>query len=72
MMVAKKLLPELILPVEDRINGVRTFLTKLNPELEYNIVPISDPFGPAIVDESLQVPFIDSGCSTGLSIQSFL
>ena len=53
-MVARKLLPELICPTEIRIEGVRTFLANLKPSLELNIVPISDPFGPAITDESLE------------------
>ena len=54
-MVSKKLLPELILPVDQRISDVKTFLMDFKPSLEYNVVPISDPFGPSIVDESLQV-----------------
>ena len=54
-MVSKKLLPELILPVHQRISDVKSFLEDFKPSLEYNVVPISDPFGPSIVDESLQV-----------------
>ena len=54
-MVAKKLLPELILPTDVRIEGVRKYLADLKPTLELNIVPISDPFGPAITDASLEV-----------------
>jgi hypothetical protein len=54
-MVSKKLLPELILPTEVRIRDVRTYLANLKPSLELNVVPISDPFGPAITDETLEV-----------------
>ena len=54
-MIAKKLLPELILPTEVRIEGVRQYLANLKPSLELNIVPISDPFGPAITDATLEV-----------------
>ena len=58
-MVKNKVLWELIKPVEERIQDVTNYLTaqiktaKTNsPRL--NIVAISDPFGPAIVDETLK------------------
>lgn len=49
--------------VEVRTNNLRDYLQRINDKLEYKIVPISDPFGPAIEDASLQVnvTLINSG-----------
>lgn len=52
-MVASKTLPEFILPCQKRIVLLREFLIDCDANLEYNIVPISDPFGPSIVEEDL-------------------
>lgn len=54
-MVSNKVLCELILPCRIRIDEVEKYLKSVKPNLHYNIVPISDPFGPSIVDENLQV-----------------
>lgn len=53
-MVRHKTLWELIESPEDRISKLRAYLLDTDPYLEYKITPIQDPFGPAIVDESLQ------------------
>lgn len=50
-----KILWELIEPVEQRIKAVLDFLTDINPELEYNVVPIQDLYGPTKHDPRLQV-----------------
>lgn len=52
---AAKLLYELILPVETRINDVREFLMAIDHTLTYEIVPIPDPFGPTKTDPNLDV-----------------
>lgn len=52
-MIKNKILWELIKPVEDRIKDVREFLMSTESNLEYRVVPIKDPFGPAIDDSSL-------------------
>lgn len=52
-MVHSKILWELIEDIEVRVKNVTDFLKEICPELEYNIVPISDPFGPAIVDSTM-------------------
>lgn len=49
-----KVLPELIQPVTERMDGVSKFLTAVRPEVERNIVQISDHFGPSIVLPELQ------------------
>lgn len=56
-MVSKKTLAELIRPTQVRIDDVKNYLGNICKEqgkkLTLNIVPISDPFGPAIVDETI-------------------
>ena len=55
-----------------RINNIRMFLQKINRNLEYNIVPIYDDFGPTATDKSLQalVGSLETydGCKTGISV----
>ena len=53
-MLAKKTLPELILPCKQRIAELREYLVDCDSGIEYNIVPITDPFGPSIVEEDLE------------------
>jgi len=58
-MIKKKLLWELIIPLDDRIRHVTHFLEKQIQQNQGNaprldIVPISDPFGPAITDASIE------------------
>lgn len=53
-MIKRKKLWELIMPVEQRIKNVRECLQEMNPNLTYQIVPISDLYGPTITDEELE------------------
>lgn len=53
-MIKNKVLWELIKPVEQRINTLRQYLKESDPTLNYNIVPISDPFGPSTEDPLLE------------------
>lgn len=53
-MLASKTLSELILPVEDRVEGVVQFLNQVDNSVEYKVVEITDPFGPSIVDPLLE------------------
>ncbi|XP_039964772.1 bifunctional coenzyme A synthase isoform X1 [Bactrocera tryoni] len=50
-----KILPELILPVESRIAEMRDFLTEIDASLQYEIVPINDPFGPTKSDPNMDM-----------------
>lgn len=54
-MIFSKTLWEFIEDTDLRINNVRDFLCDICPELNYNIVPISDPFGPAITDPTMEL-----------------
>ena len=45
----------MIQPTEVRIANVKDFLNDVAPSLLHRVVPISDPFGPAIEDENIQL-----------------
>ena len=53
-LLTKKTLPELILPVEERIAGVVGFLEASDPSVARNVIEISDIFGPAITIPELR------------------
>ena len=53
-MLQKKHLAHLIQPLSLREEILREFCQQVNPFIHYDIVPISDPFGPSIVDAELQ------------------
>ncbi|XP_065359437.1 bifunctional coenzyme A synthase [Calliphora vicina] len=50
-----KTLSELILPVDRRINDLQTFLKEIDATLEYEVVPIDDPFGPTKSDPNMDM-----------------
>lgn len=45
---------ELIEPYELRAAKLREFLEDVKPSLRYDIVPLVDPYGPAVTDPNLQ------------------
>ncbi|XP_068120099.1 bifunctional coenzyme A synthase [Hyperolius riggenbachi] len=49
-----KILKELIEPYHRRLDNLSQFLVDVKPSLLYDIVPISDPFGPSITDPDLK------------------
>lgn len=53
-MIRNKKLWELIAPVEERCQRVRDYLNSVNPNLNYQIVAISDIYGPTITDPELE------------------
>ncbi|OWF44110.1 bifunctional coenzyme A synthase-like isoform X2 [Mizuhopecten yessoensis] len=50
----KKTLPELIQPLQSRLESVKTFIQEVRPNICPNVVPIYDAFGPTITDADLQ------------------
>lgn len=54
-MIQRKLLCELILPVETRINDVRNFLISIDNTLTYDVIAIQDAFGPTKSDPNIDM-----------------
>ncbi|KAI8436935.1 hypothetical protein MSG28_010361 [Choristoneura fumiferana] len=54
-MIKSKKLWELIEPVEKRIKAVKDFLTDINPDLEYIVLPIQDLYGPTKDDPRFEM-----------------
>lgn len=53
-MLKTKTLRELIETSEKRIQSLNEYLNDVDPFIHYNVCEISDPFGPAIVDPTLE------------------
>ncbi|KAL0984428.1 hypothetical protein UPYG_G00141350 [Umbra pygmaea] len=53
-LLKKKVLRELIEPYALRVQRLREFLLDVKPSLEYDIVPLSDPFGPSVIEAQLE------------------
>ncbi|XP_016092385.1 bifunctional coenzyme A synthase [Sinocyclocheilus grahami] len=53
-LLKNKVLKELIEPYDQRVQKLQDFLNDVKPSLEYEIVPLSDPFGPSVSDPELQ------------------
>jgi len=49
-----KVLKELMQPIHHRLDSVQQFASDVKPSLQYSIVPITDPFGPAVTDSQLE------------------
>ncbi|XP_063705461.1 uncharacterized protein LOC134834652 [Culicoides brevitarsis] len=50
-----KILPEIVLPVARRIKDVLKFLNFVKNSIKYEVVPISDPFGPTASDPDMDM-----------------
>nr|CAG4637116.1 EOG090X0864 [Ceriodaphnia reticulata] len=55
VMIKTKKLWELIEPCHKRIERLKEFLMDVEPRLEYNVVPITDPYGPTAYVPTLQL-----------------
>lgn len=53
-LLKNKVLKELIEPYDQRVEKLHDFLNDVKPSLKYEIVPLSDPFGPSITEPELQ------------------
>lgn len=64
-MLKTKCLTELIESCEDRIAVVLELLQDLDPNIEYDVMPISDPFGPTIHDPSFEMIVVSEETKKG-------
>ncbi|KAM9487816.1 bifunctional coenzyme A synthase [Clarias gariepinus] len=53
-LLKSKVLKELIEPYSRRVQKLQEFLNDVKPSLQYEIVPLSDPFGPSVSDAELE------------------
>ncbi|XP_057320755.1 bifunctional coenzyme A synthase [Microplitis mediator] len=64
-MITSKILWELIEPCEKRMTALREFLKDVNPNLIYDIVPISDVYGPTKDDPSFEMIVVSEETKRG-------
>lgn len=64
-MISGKLLWELIQPCNQRISNVKAFLEDIDSSITYNIVPITDMYGPTKEDSSLEMLVVSEETKRG-------
>ncbi|ESO00545.1 hypothetical protein HELRODRAFT_82715 [Helobdella robusta] len=65
VMNQKKFLSDLIEPTEQRISVLNSFLTDIQPNLKYNIIPITDMFGPSTTDPTIDCLVVSEETTKG-------
>lgn len=64
-LLQKKVLKELIEPFQDRKRNLKEFLEDVKPGLEHNIIPLTDPVGPAGTDPEYQCLIVSKETEKG-------
>jgi pantetheine-phosphate adenylyltransferase len=59
-LLVSKAFGEVLEPIQVRMDRVRTFLLRFKPSLEYDILPISDVYGPTGWDANIQALVVSS------------
>lgn len=67
-LLKNKTLKELIEPCEVRIHNVKNLLNDLDPSVEYSVVQILDPMGPAGWDKSLEMIVVSEETKKGITL----